>query len=64
MGLKINREERPRECPLMGRSIECELCYEIGMVAEGTFPDSELPHELKYSEEMAARCNACQFHID
>ena len=64
MGLEINRKERPRECLLLNKVIECELCYEIGMVAEGTFPPSELPLELKYTEEMAAKCNACQYHID
>jgi hypothetical protein len=64
MALEINTKELPRFCPLCGKEIKCIECYEIGMVAERLFPDSELPPELKYTEEMAAQCNACKYHID
>ena len=64
MSLKKNRQELPRYCPLRCREIACEECYEIGMVAEGAFPVSELPPGMNLTEADADRCKNCEEHID
>lgn len=64
MSLEANRLELPRKCPLTGTELECESCYEIGMVAEGAFPESELPPGMILSEQDIEKCMKCENHID
>ena len=64
MSLEKNRQELPRYCPLMDREILCEECYEIGMVAEGSFPVSELPPGMVLTEATREKCLNCEEHID
>lgn len=63
MSSEKNRLELPRFCPLCNTEIECVECYEIGMVAEGAFPKSELPSGLELTEERAKQCLACEEHV-
>ena len=64
MNCEANIKELPRHCPLCNREIECSTCYEICLVSEGTFPTSELPPGLEYTEENAEKCMKCPNHIE
>ena len=63
MSSEYNEKELPRTCPLLEKEIACEECYEIGMVAEGWFPKSELPPGMVLSEEKTRFCLNCEYHV-
>lgn len=52
------------ECPIMGRIIENEVCFDICLVAEGTSPRSELPLGFDLTPEKQQQCMRCKNHMD
>lgn len=63
MSLEKNTAEPLVSCPLCGKEIEEHICYEIGMVAEAIFPQSELPVGMVMTEQDREKCLECEKHI-
>ena len=67
MTSELNEKRLPRFCCLYGHEIDCDICNEIGSVAEGLFPQSELPLDMglkEMGEERTEKCLACEYHIE
>lgn len=64
MNSELNKNEMPRFCCLYNQEISCRTCYEIGMVAEGLFPKSELPSDIDMGTNEANKCLMCEYHIE
>lgn len=55
--------ESNRECPLMGRKISKETCYDIHMVAEGMAPERSAPKEAAENPDYKKICLNCKYHV-
>ena len=51
-------------CPLTGKEVSYEQCFDISMVAEGLAPEYTIDKEVKPEniEQCAKRCIACKNH--
>ena len=51
-------------CPLCGREVTGDECFDISMVAEGTTPDRFLPNDIKPEQVKASEntCLKCKYH--
>ena len=51
-----------RYCPIAGREIDCEICYEIVMCLTSGFKSSSIPEvEFNKDEETRKTCDACPY---
>lgn len=51
------------ECPLMGKKIKDETCFDISMYAEGLSPINFIPKELQEREDdIKEICLKCKNH--
>ncbi|MBR1559483.1 MAG: hypothetical protein IJ646_04505 [Clostridia bacterium] len=64
MSSEKNNKRLPRYCPLLERTIEIDICFDICMVAETMSPLTELPTGLAWSEKKAEQCLECDEHLD
>ncbi|NLS84154.1 MAG: hypothetical protein GXZ14_00870 [Ruminococcaceae bacterium] len=54
----------PVECPLMGKKIDMDTCFDIHMVVCGDAPKWTAPAEIYATADYVGVCNACQYHRD
>lgn len=52
------------KCPLLGREIEEEICFDITMVAERMAPEYTAPMEATIIENYRNKCLECENHRD
>lgn len=51
-----------RYCPVAGKEIDCETCYEMVMCIDGCFKASSIPEiEFQVNEETKRICEACPY---
>lgn len=54
----------PVSCPLMGRDISMDECFDIHMVVEGAAPKWTAPDKAVNTANFKDICRNCQFHRD
>ena len=54
----------PVPCPLMGRKIDDDTCFDIHCVVEGGTPLYVAPKEIFQYKNYREICLACQYHRD
>lgn len=57
-----NREKKTVFCPVLGREIEADDCYDAALVYEEMSPFSELPKEMSFTDENQSKCLKCKYH--
>lgn len=54
----------PVHCPLMGKEIDMNTCFDIHVVVEGAAPKWVAPKKIYETKNYEEVCNSCQFHRD
>lgn len=54
----------PVNCPLIGKEIDEETCFDIHCVVDGGAPDDIAPEEVFNDKNFRDTCKACVFHRD
>lgn len=49
-------------CPLLNRTIDTGICFDIAMYAEGLSPVRFIPEELQHEKDIPERCLQCEHH--
>ena len=62
--MNSKNEDPAVECPIMGKIIENEVCFDICLVAEGASPKSELPIGMELTESKRHQCMQCKNHMN
>lgn len=60
----LNNEGLPDKvyCPLYKKEIDCEVCFDIAMVADKLAPKRTISNEIKNIDNYKEICNKCKYH--